>query len=327
MPDQPRLAQAGGLTLLLLAASAPSAWAFELDLPAACEIGKDCWVQQYPDHDDGPGIKDYTCGSATYDGHDGTDIRALNIASKIDVIASAPGIVKGLRDGEDDRLVKTEADRAAVKDRECGNGVVIAHEDGYETQYCHLRKGSVAVHKRQAVKAGTKLGEIGYSGDAAFPHVHLSVRRNGGKLDPFSGALADVCESDDMPLWSVAARDKLRYTGGDLLQFGWASEPVKLEHLETGALIGREPKGDWPVLVAYMLAINLRAGDVITVTLEGAGEPARNQVTLDRNKAQYMLFAGRKRPAGGWQPGDYMARVTVERGGQIVLERKLSAKF
>jgi Peptidase family M23 len=284
-------------------------------------------VQQYPDHDDGPGAKDYTCGSSTYDGHDGTDIRARDTAAKVDVIASAPGVVKGMRDGVDDRIMRSEADRAAVADRECGNGVVIAHQDGYETQYCHMRKGTVAARIGQAVETGTKLGEIGYSGAAAFPHVHLSVRRNGGKLDPFSGALADVCESADLPLWSDAAREKLRYTEGDILQFGWSPARVELEALEAGALSSSEPAQDWPALVAYVLAINLRAGDLVKISVEGQGEPAVNAVTLDRNKAQYMLFAGKKRPAGGWAAADTTARVTVERGGKTVLARDLTIRI
>ena len=35
------------------------------------------------------------------------------------------------------------------------------------------------------VTAGQRLGGVGYSGMAAFPHVHLSVRRNGVAVDPF----------------------------------------------------------------------------------------------------------------------------------------------
>ena len=33
-----------------------------LSFPVACEIGATCFVQNYVDHDSGPGAKDYRCG-------------------------------------------------------------------------------------------------------------------------------------------------------------------------------------------------------------------------------------------------------------------------
>ena len=56
---------------------------------------------------------------------------ALPISSAgVPVLAAAPGVVRGTRDGETDRLVRSDIERAAVKDRECGNGVVIDHGGG-----------------------------------------------------------------------------------------------------------------------------------------------------------------------------------------------------
>jgi murein DD-endopeptidase MepM/ murein hydrolase activator NlpD len=37
--------------------------------------------------------------------------------------------------------------------REYGNGVVIRHIDGFETQYCHLAKGSITVKSGDLVTA------------------------------------------------------------------------------------------------------------------------------------------------------------------------------
>ena len=46
-----------------------------LSLPIACKIGETCFVQNYVDVDPGPGVRDYMCGSATYQAHAGTDFR------------------------------------------------------------------------------------------------------------------------------------------------------------------------------------------------------------------------------------------------------------
>jgi murein DD-endopeptidase MepM/ murein hydrolase activator NlpD len=106
-----------------------------------------CFIQNYVDHDASDKVRDYQCGGRTYDGHDGTDIRIPNLEVQrggVEVQASAPGRVIGVRDGVDDISVLTIG-KAAVAGRECGNGAVIEHENGWRTQYCHMAKGSLRI--------------------------------------------------------------------------------------------------------------------------------------------------------------------------------------
>ena len=313
---------AASIALLFASASLSYAGSLELGLPIACEIGKTCWVQNYVDHDPSSAVKDYACGGQTYDGHDGTDIRVANTTSKADVMASAAGTVSGVRDGVTDRLMRSEADRATVGNRECGNGVVINHANGWQTQYCHLRKGSITVKTGERVESGVKLGEVGYSGLAAFPHVHLTVRHDGREVDPFGGAPngGEDCGAHKNSLWNAPAVSALAYRKGEVIQSGFNSAPIELADLETGAVPQKNPDTSWPALVAYIWAINVAAGDKVTVILRGPGGiEAINSVTLDRNKAVYMLFAGKKRPAGGWPPGEYVGSITVANAGEVRL--------
>jgi hypothetical protein len=298
-----------------------------LDPPIACTFGTTCWIQQYPDHDQGPGASDYTCGAESYDGHDGTDIRIRSTADHADVVASAEGIVRGLRDGVPDRLMKTPTDKDAVANIECGNGVVIDHDGGWETQYCHMRQGSVVVKKGERIARGQKLGEVGYSGAAAFPHVHLSVRKDGRKIDPFSGAVGETCGGKNS-LWSAEAQKQLAYDKDSLVDFGFASRSLTFDQLENGSVKPENPKTDWPALVTYIWLINLSRGDEIHITLEGPqGMVSENRQTLDRNKAQYFLFAGKKAPAGGWPKGTYSATVTITNAGKPVQQKTISAEM
>src|SRR4051812_44563995 len=148
-----------------------------LSFPVACEIGVTCFVQNYVDHDSGSGAKDYRCGALTYDGHDGTDIRLPNLAAMrkgVAVVAAADGVVRARRDGMDDVSIR-DAGASAVKGREAGNGVVIDHGNGWQTQYAHMRKGSILVKPRNRVSAGQALGLVGLSGDTEFPHLHFTV--------------------------------------------------------------------------------------------------------------------------------------------------------
>jgi hypothetical protein len=81
--------------------------------------------------------------------------------------------------------------------------------------------------------------------------------------------------------------------------------------------------------VAFVRAIGLRGGDVQTLTLadpEGRTLARKDTPALERDKAQWMTFAGLKRPEGGFRPGTYSARYRVERGGKVVIEREFGIR-
>lgn len=63
-----------------------------------------------------------------------------------------------------------------------GLSVTVRHADGSEAVYGHLK--AVRVQAGEAVRAGQPLGEIGQTGRATGPHLHLEIRRQGRSLDP-----------------------------------------------------------------------------------------------------------------------------------------------
>lgn len=69
-----------------------------------------------------------------------------DLRAGVPVYPAAPGTVRSVRDGEPDTGYSEET-RASIDGKECGNGVVVSHGDGWETQYCHLKNGSVAVRR------------------------------------------------------------------------------------------------------------------------------------------------------------------------------------
>lgn len=309
------------LTALIFLFAAP-ACALELALPVACIFGENCWVQQYADHDAGSGSTDYACGVASYDKHDGTDIRVLHTRVDVAVLAAAAGRVKAVRNGVVDRLVKSETDLAAVSKFQCGNGVVVTHGDGWETQYCHLRKGSVAVKAGDEVGAGDQLGLIGFSGEAAFPHVHLTVRKDGKVVDPFSADEMMDCKAADRSLWSASAQKQLAYKGSELLQLAWAPRIYEDAEVESGKLSEFRP-GNWTALVLFAEAINLYKDDVMTLTVMLPGqEPVVNSVVMKNNRAVHRLYAG-KQMKGILPHGIYVGRFELARGDVIMLSKQI----
>jgi len=322
-------------TLLLSAAMLPAASPKasqpparpSLRLPVACMPGESCFVQQYPDHDPGPGARDYRCGNRVYDGHDGTDIRLPDLAAQrrgVAVLAAAAGTVLAVRDGEADHLVETDADRAALSGRECGNGVLIDHGGGWQTQYCHMAKGSIAVAAGQSVAAGDRLGNVGLSGNTQFPHLHLAVRRvdpaGAQPIDPFAPDLEPgrCAPTQGATLWDRKTAKALAYRAVDVLNAGFADGPVTMDAIEQQALSAPSAGS---AIVYYGRAIGIAAGDTITVRIVGPDGQvmASNEAAPDSDKAQYLLFTGKKRPAGGWPTGRYAGTITVTRAGVAVV--------
>ena len=311
---------------LALGAAAPAPEpSIRLQTPLACTFGKTCFIQQYFDHDPGPGETDYRCGTMTYNGHDGTDFRVPTLAAQragVAVLAAADGVVVAMRDGMQDISVALTGS-ASVAGRECGNGVLVAHPGGWQTQYCHMAKGSVAVKQGQAVKAGTPLGQVGESGDAAFPHLHLNVFKDGVRVDPFAfGAPAGSC-GGGVSLWTPEAARALAYHSPELINFGFADGAMTADDIEEGTAAERTPSAGSPAIVAFVRAIGLRAGDVLSLQATGPGgfSASSRPATLDHSKAQSMLFVGSRRPAVGWTPGVYRGHFTVQRAGSVVLDR------
>lgn len=296
----------------------------ELSLPIDCVPHKTCFIQSYVDIDPGPGVQDFACGGASYDKHNGVDFRVLSAAAAnagVAVLAAAGGRVKATREGMTDIFLR-DSKAGDIKGRECGNGVVVDHGGGWETQYCHMKKGSIAVSKGQEVQRGDKLGLVGFSGMADFAHVHLSVRHNGTIVDPFlpEGTPAS-CQRDGKTagMWQPSAIAPFAYRGGEIIGTGFTAAAPNLDKLESDHAATDPLKADSPALLFYARFINLLAGDRVRMVITGPGGPLIEQLSepLERNKATYFSYAGKKRREAPWQQGRYEARAEIIRDGAV----------
>lgn len=303
--------------LCLTLAAPVAAGALDLTRPIACDLGETCHIQQYVDADPGPGAQDYRCGPLSYDGHKGTDFALPTLAAMeagVPVLAAAPGVVTALRDGMADRAF-AEGDTASVEGRECGNGVVIDHGDGWETQYCHLRRGTVQVSNGDRVARGDPLGAVGMSGKAEFPHVHLSLRQNGTVIDPFAPEAARCGQPPEADLW----QDTPSYQPGGLIAAGFSPGMPSYDAIKSGEAATREMDGSAPALVLYGYAFGGQKGDVIEIEIDGpGGRVIAHSVELEKTQAQLFRAAGKRRPDGGWPKGQYDGMVRMLRDRQEI---------
>ena len=141
------------------------------------------------DHDSTTAIKDYNCGSRTYNGHNGTDIAIFPYpfykmdSNQVEVIAAAPGTILYKSDGN--------FDKNCAGNNLTANAIIISHADGSQSHYWHMKSGSVTSKiVGQTVVAGEYLGVVGSSGSSSGPHLHFEIW-NGSTvsslIDPFSG--------------------------------------------------------------------------------------------------------------------------------------------
>lgn len=304
--------------LLPFAASPLAAKNILLSPPIICDAKTDCYIQQYVDHDPSDAASDYHCANLTYDGHKGTDFALHSLAQMragVEVRASAPGTVRATRDGMPDQVLTSEnADQ--IDGRDCGNGVVIDHDDGWNTQYCHLKQGSVSVSQGETVTTETVLGLVGLSGRTQFPHVHVTVRNGDTVIDPFDpdGEISCGAPSENT-LWDT----DLPYRPGGVISVGFADAVPEYAAIKDGTAAETALQATAHAIVLYGYAFGGRQGDAMRLTIEGPGGAfIDDTVTLDRDQAQFFRAAGKRLTAAAWPAGRYLGTVTLIRGDEII---------
>lgn len=288
-----------------------------LGLPLVCTIGQTCWVANYVDVDSSVEARDFRCNRRTYDGHDGTDfaIRDLAVmAQGVPVVAGASGTVRNVRDGMQDVALTDEASRKRIAGRECGNGVVVDHEGNWQTQYCHLKEGSITVKAGDKVERGGQLGLVGLSGKTEFPHVHVTVRKDGNAIDPFTNRqMIAGCGKDGKPLWR--ADQRIEYEPVSLYNVGFATGKPDIEAIRSGKREDGPLAATSPALVLWVDMLGVEAGDRVQFRIMGPdGKPLLEQESpVDRTQARRFAFAGSRPKTGGWPAGTYQGQVTLTR--------------
>ncbi len=137
-------------------------------------------------------LKDYNCGTRTYDwsggNHQGTDYILWPYPwkrmdeSTMEVLAAAAGVIVEKKDGFNDKNCTNTGNPN-------WNGIVLEHADGTRTLYMHFKKNTTTSKAvGESVVAGELLGIAGSSGSSTTAHLHFEVRDvNFNVLDPYSG--------------------------------------------------------------------------------------------------------------------------------------------
>ncbi len=199
--------------------------------------------------------------------------------------------------------------------KDCGNGVRLDHGGGWRTQYCHMKRGSISVRRGDRVRTGERLGAVGLSGRTEFPHLHISVEKNGKVVDPFVGVDGGVeCDLGRAPLWRRDALEKLRYISAVPYHAGFADHLPTTEEVRTGALSARSLRATAPALVFWAEVAGLRPGDFLSIRLLGPDGSvlARKEESMRKHRIRVWRAIG-KRAKDTWPTGDYRGEVRIRR--------------
>jgi murein DD-endopeptidase MepM/ murein hydrolase activator NlpD len=151
-----------------------------------------------------------------------------------------------------------------------GNTVDIRHPDGSMTRYAHLHRMNVRVG--QKISPGTKIGEVGSTGDSTGPHLHFEYRDSRGNV--------------------VTDWQRLNQIADRKFRFGGNVRPSKVPNTSTSDPRRQIPQtpGQKPQFTSFRQvgdAIkNLKPGQ--TLTVNGVGK-----ITRDKNGTPIYHVDGR----------------------------------
>jgi len=326
--------------LLMAVVTLPPSEAQEIRFakPADCVLGETCFIQNYVDHDPGPGASDLTCGVRTYDHHTGTDIRILDLAAMrrgVAVRAAADGRVRRIRNDVADvsfRDIGTDA----IRGKSCGNAAVLDHGAGWSTIYCHMHRGSVVVQPGQIVKAGQQLGLVGLSGRTEFPHLHFEVRHGRRLVDPFAGPAAvgaggvNSCGAPSHSLWRNPVAVGLIYVPAAVIGAGFAATVPTAKSLADGIHRSSTLPPDSPSLLFWVRVIGVLPGDVQALQVvrpDGKVLARSRPKNVDRAKALYWGYVGKRRRDAPWPAGVYRGEYRLARDGRQLLQKVVTLRI
>ena len=288
-------------------------------IPIDCTLGTSCWIVNYPDAGPKSTSLDFRCNHLTYDGHEGTDFAVRDLAAMrqgVAVVSAAAGRILRVRDGMND------AGSADMPDgRGCGNGVVISHGGGWETRYCHLRKGSVTVRPGESVRRGDRLGMVGMSGRTVFPHVELTIRRHGTPLDPFTGReVFSGCGAGERSLWHERAHPA--YSAFRIVAAGFATGAVDMAAIQRDAASPTSLSAGASALVLWAVTLGVEPGDRLGLSITGPDGSTvfSQQKELERTRIRRLDYGGRRLRGSSWTPGVYIGEARLLRPGSDATE-------
>lgn len=155
---------------------------------------------------------------------------------------------------------------------------------------------------------------MGLSGKTEFPHVHLTVRKDGKAVDPFTGQkITAGCGTEAKPLWR--ADQHVEYEPVSIYNVGLATGKPDIEAIRSGMREEGPFATTAPALVLWADIFGVEAGDRLLLRIvNGDGKVVVNrEEQIEKTQARRFSFAGGRPKPDGWPAGTYQGQVTLTR--------------
>ena len=280
-----------------------------LTFPVSCQINKNCWIVNYPDNDLTEKFKDYKNGEITYDGSLGTNIAVktiLDLKKGIPVLSAQDGKVLFTQNNIEDNW---ESKDKLPNTPPYGNSVIIKHNNGWKTLYCHLKKGSIKVKVGDFTTGGTQIAEMGMSGSSDFPHLNFLVLHDKNFFDPFSGMKLRNEENEEKeekkgkiekykPFWNPAAKEKLTYKNILITNIGVSTESPSIEDIKKGKYENIEILNNVPSIFLWAYGFHFKKNDFLKISLKNPEQEKilDTIVKIKKDRMEHFIFLKKEKP-------------------------------
>lgn len=171
--------------------------------------------------------------------HGFSEKRGNRIHGGIDIGAKVGTPIKAIADGK--------VIAAGSLDSRCGDGISIEHAEGLRSSYCHL--SGINVKTGDVINQGHVIGLTGGavgargSGNSKGPHLHLTLKKNGQRVDPMQyfgssiGTYYDSGKSETVLGGATISTEMVKQLISDLKSKNITSDDIK-KHIDPAVTTG-----------------------------------------------------------------------------------------
>ena len=196
----------------------------------------------------------------------------------------------------------------------CGVRILIEHDRGWETSYCHLKPDPIMVRTGQTVKKGQIIGAIGMTGRTRWPHLSFAVIRNGMIFDPFSGkSNIEGCSAQSEPMWNAGYNPP--YEPAHVTSLGFHNGVPNPQSVLMGMTNDEAILEQVKVISLWGMMMNVMDGDEIHLQIIAPSGRIEKEniipITFDKDYMPIFIIANRGNLL--WERGIYTGKITIMR--------------
>ena len=158
--------------------------------------------------------------------------------------------------------------------------------------------------------------KLGFPDAPSFPHLHVTLRKDGKPIDPFTGrGMESECGQSGTSEWAEAATESIAYSAPGVFNAGFSDTAPSMETVMAGTSHADVIPPSADAMIFWAQLYGVKEGDVVHTKLVGAssGVLAESKTVIDKNQVEYLTFVGKKRTGDSLPEDVFSGAVTLKR--------------